>query len=77
MSPLFKAARLRLKKKLEYHLDFEVYFRDYDIKNISEFGKINKVAVHQQVDRRTIESDVQNALYNFRRDGFGSIVFYI
>jgi hypothetical protein len=78
MNPLFKAARLRLKKKLEFYLDNEIHFRDYDVKNISDFGKINKAStVHQQVDRRTIHSDVQNAIYNFQRDGFASIIFYI
>ena len=65
----------RFQKKLEYYLDNSVHFRDYEIKPRSEFGRYNKIAVHQVVD--DIETDVQNALHSFHRDGFGNIVFYV
>jgi hypothetical protein len=72
-----KAALRRKSKKLESYLENDCAFRDYEIEPISRFGKINSVAVHQQVDMKDMERDVQNALYNFGRDGFGSIVFYV
>jgi hypothetical protein len=70
-----KAKQRRLERKLEDYLENEVHFRDYEIKPKSEFGKYNKIAVHQIVE--DIESDVSNALHSFHRDGFGNIVFYI
>lgn len=36
--------------------------------------KANNVVV---VDSDSMERDVENALYDFHRDGFGSIVFYV
>lgn len=65
------------EKRLESYLENEVHFRDYDIEPVSQFGKINKIAVHQVVEKDSMERDVQNAIDNFLRDGFGSIVFYI
>ena len=65
----------RFQKKLEHYLDSVVHFRDYEIKPRSQFGKYNKIAVHQVVD--DIENDVSNALHSFHRDGFGNIVFYV
>lgn len=72
-----KARVRRIERKLEDYLENSVHFRDYDIKPASQFGHINKIAVHQKVDADSIEADVQNALHSFHRDGFGSIVFYI
>ncbi len=74
--------RKALKQRLESHLENEVCFRDYDIVDKEKFGDpdspiASKVAVHQCVDADTLEADVQNALYNFGRDGFGSVVFYV
>ena len=66
-----------LEAKLSTYLENEVHFRDYKIMPKSQFGKLNEVAVHQVVDADTLENDVQNALYNFHRDGFGSVVFYV
>lgn len=70
-----RAKARKFKKKLEQYLDTQVNFRDYDIQPKNRFGQINKIAVHQVVE--DIEQDVQNALYNFNRDGFGSIIFYV
>jgi len=67
----------RAKEKLEKYLETQVHFRDYIIENKIKFGTINKVAVHQVVDADSIERDVENAIHNFYRDGFGSIVFYV
>lgn len=65
------------QRKLEDYLENSVHFRDYEIKPASEFGKYNKIAVHQVVDKESLERDVENALYNFHRDGFGNVVFYV
>lgn len=70
-----KARHRRFEKKLEHYLENVVHFRDYQIKPVSQFGKYNKVAVHQVVEN--IENDVSNALHSFHRDGFSSIVFYV
>lgn len=70
-----KAKQRRFEKKLEHYLESVAHFRDYEIKPVSQFGKYNKVAVHQVVEN--IENDVENALHSFHRDGFGSIVFYV
>lgn len=67
----------KLKKRLEAYLENDVAFRDYKIVDRIQFGKRNDVAVHQCVDAASLEHDVQNALYSFHRDGFGSIVFYV
>jgi len=72
-----KARQRRFEKKLEHYLENVVHFRDYDIESVERFGKINKVAVHQVVDMKSMESDVENALHSFHRDGFGSVVFYV
>lgn len=72
----------RLTAKLENYLENTKHFRDYDIVDRKLFANpnvpiANKVAVHQCVDAETLERDVENALYNFHRDGFGSVVFYV
>lgn len=72
-----RARQRRLEKKLENHLENVVHFRDYKIKSRDLFGSINEVAVHQCVDSESFESDVENALHSFHRDGFGSVVFYV
>lgn len=64
-------------KKLKDYLENQVAFRDYEIKCASQFGTYNKIAVHQVVDLKDMESDVSNALHSFHRDGFGSVVFYV
>lgn len=79
---LSEQKKKRLEKKLESYLENDCFFRDYDIVDRSNFGDSSKaiackVAVHQVVDVETLEHDVQNAIQNFSRDGFGSIVFYI
>lgn len=72
-----RAKARKAEKKLEDYLENYVCFRDYEIKPKSQFGSYNKVAVHQIVEPQTLEQDVQNALYNFHRDGFGNVVFYV
>lgn len=72
-----KAKHRRHAKRLEAYLENQCAFRDYEIKQARQFGKVNKIAVHQLVEIETLESDVQNALHNFHRDGFGTVVFYI
>lgn len=70
-----KARARKFAKKLENYLENSVHFRDYEILPARRFGHVNKIAVHQVVE--DIEHDVENAIYNFQRDGFGSIVFYV
>lgn len=72
-----RAKYRRKVKKLEDYLNNSVCFRDYEIRPKNEFGIVSKIAVHQCVDMTSIEKDVQNAIYNFHRDGFGNIVFYV
>jgi hypothetical protein len=72
-----RAKSRKLKAKLEDYLENQVHFRDYEIKERVQFGRINTVAVHQCVDAESLEQDVQNALHSFHRDGFSRIVFYI
>lgn len=77
-----RAKARKLKKKLEDYLENQVHFRDYEITDRKYFGDkgytiSTKVAVHQCVDADSLERDVENALYNFQRDGFSSIVFYV
>lgn len=72
-----RAKHRKQAKKLTDYLENEVCFRDYEIKDASQFGKINTVAVHQLVDSKSMEYDVNNAIHGFQRDGFGSIVFYV
>lgn len=67
----------KFKIKLENYLENEACFRDYHIYSAERFGAINSVAVHQVVDEDSMEGDVENALHNFHRDGFGQICFYI
>lgn len=66
-------AKILLVNYLENH----VHFRDYSIVSKSRFGTVNKIAVHQKVDLETLESDADNAIYTFQRDGFGLVVFYV
>lgn len=70
-----RAKYKRKSKQLETYLETQVNFRDYIIKPYAEYGVFNAIAVHQIVE--DIEQDVDNALYNFHRDGFGSVVFYV
>lgn len=72
-----KARFRRNSKKLENLLENEKHFRDYEILPAARFGSVSKVAVHQKVDLSSLENDVENALYNFHRDGFGCVVFYV
>lgn len=72
-----RAKQRKFEKMLTTYLEDNCAFRDYEIKAKSQFGKYNKIAVHQIVEKETLENDVQNAIYNFSRDGFGSIVFYV
>ena len=67
----------KTKAMLIEYLETQCAFRDYSILPKAKYGKSRKIAVHQQVYRDTMESDVENALYNFQRDGFGCIVFYV
>jgi hypothetical protein len=72
----------RDKRRLENYLENSVAFRDYEVIPRKHFGNADhwaarKVAVHQVVDRESMERDVENALHSFSRDGFGSVVFYV
>lgn len=72
----------KAKAKLTDYLENQCHFRDYDIAEKEKFANphmqiANKVAVHQVVEPKTLEHDVQNALHSFGHDGFGSIVFYV
>lgn len=72
--------RAKLKKfraKIESKLENDFHFRDYEIRDAKQFGTYNKVAVHQVISKDSIDGDIENAIYNFQRDGFGSIVFYV
>lgn len=72
-----KAKARKLKKQLEDYLENTAHFRDYEIRPMSQFTHYNKVAVHQIVDKNELQSNVENALHNFHRDNFPSIVFYV
>jgi hypothetical protein len=77
-----RAKQRRLEKKLEDYLENTVHFRDYDIVPRIKFANpnesiANKIGVHQVVNADSLERDVENALHNFHRDGFGSVVFYV
>lgn len=67
----------RHTKKLEDYLENQVHFRYYEIKDVSQFGQLNIIGVHQVVDLKTLENDVENALYTFQRDGFSQVIFYV
>lgn len=69
--------RAKQAKKLEDYLENSVAFRDYEIKEVRQFGHINTIAVHQVVDTENMERDVENALYSFHRDGFTKVIFYV
>lgn len=73
---------LAMHRTLETYLENEVCFRDYEIYHKNAFGDADHkaakiIAVHQCVDADSMESDVENAIQNFQRDGFGKIVFYV
>lgn len=72
-----RAAYRRRVAALEDHLENTVAFRDYEIFPVDQFGKRSDVAVHQVVERASLEHDVENALHSFHRDGFGRVVFYV
>jgi len=75
-----RAEKAQLRKAsgvLTNYLENNCAFRDYEIKPRRLFGKLNTVAVHQVVDMHTMEQDVENAINNFHRDGFGKVVFYV
>lgn len=72
-----KRRQASLKVKLEKILETEYHFRDYSIMPASRFGTVNRIAVHQRVDAGSMVHDVENALYDFQRDGFGHVVFYV
>lgn len=67
----------KLKNKLVSYLENDVHFRDYEIRHVSDFGKYNKIAVHQIVESDSLESDVSDAIESFSKDGFPEVVFYI
>lgn len=67
----------RASKKLESYLENQVAFRDYNIEPVERFGKLSKIAVHQVVNLKEMQHDVENALHSFSRDGFGCVVFYV
>lgn len=72
-----KARFRRAKAKLENCLENEKHFRDYKIEPKTRFGQVSAMAVHQQVDPDSMDQDIENALYNFHRDGFSMVVFYV
>lgn len=72
-----KQKRKKLELKLTDYLENQVHFRDYTIEPANRFGSVHTVAVHQVVESDSIERDVETAIYNFQRDGFGSVVFYV
>jgi len=72
-----KAKRRRLKKKLEDYLENECAFRDYEIRQASQFREYNKIGVHQVVEAASLERDVENAIEAFHKDGFSNIIFYV
>lgn len=47
----------------------KIHFKHYN-----DFGTVNAVGVHQQVDE---VRDVDNALYNAERDGFEAVYLYV
>lgn len=72
-----KSKRNRLVKKIKNKLENEMHFRDYEIKPRSQFGLYNKIAVHQIVEPSSFNHDIENAIHNFSRDGFSSVVLYV
>lgn len=72
-----RAKQRKAEKRLEDYLENQVNFRDYDIRPKSQFRTLNIIAVHQLVERESLERDVENALHAFRRDGFSKVVFYV
>jgi hypothetical protein len=62
------------ERKLTKILENDFCFRDYTILPSEVFGSVNKVGVHQAVES---VDDIESAIYNFSRDGFGHIYFYI
>lgn len=68
----------RAKSKLESYLENEIHFRDYTIKPRAEFGIYNVAStINQVVERKSFESDINNAIESFHKDGFGKIIFYV
>ena len=67
----------KIKNKLEHYLENECCFRDYQIRNSSEFGVYSKIAVHQRVHLKSLERYVDMAIDKFLKHGFSNIVFYI
>lgn len=66
-----------MRSDLIKYLENELHFRDYLIKRKKDFGKFNRIAVHQMVDAESLEHDVNEALNKYSRDGFSLIVFYV
>lgn len=67
----------KAKKKLENYLENECAFRDYEIYAYSSWGKHSNVGVYKAVSKDNMESDVQDAINTFLKDGFPTINFYI
>lgn len=66
-----------MKKRVESLLENQYNFRDYIILPMSRFGSVNKIGVHQKIDKKSIEHDIENALHNFCRDGFSEVFLYV
>lgn len=66
-----------LRREIEAILDCQYAFRDYEIRSKKLFGTINKIAVHQVLERENLEYDIDSAIQTFSRDGFPCVVFYV
>lgn len=72
-----KAKFKKQVEKVENYLETDCAFRDYEIRPRKDFGSVHKLAVHQCIDMDSMESDIENAINTFVRDGFSQIVFYV
>lgn len=69
---------ITLKTKLENYLENNCCFRDYEIKEKSEFGNVcGSSTVNQVVELGSLEIDVEDAIRTFFKDGYNMIIFYI
>jgi len=65
------------KTKLEDILESEYHFKDYKVLSQDDFGKNYAQGMHRLVDPENMEYDVDQAIEEFLKDGYGTIYFYI
>lgn len=66
-----------LEIALDAYLD-DLAFRDYDVLNISRYGKVAQQGIHVKIDSLDdMKHQVEDAIETFFRDGYSNIFFYI